>query len=106
MKRWANNPKGPTDRQLQVLIFMHLSIALTGQATIRGLMADIGINSTNAMKEHLTYLRKKGLITMAPKKSATMRLTPKGLEHVRKALTFKVADEKTVRALGAMVRSR
>jgi repressor LexA len=43
--------------------------------TIRELMEDAGLSSTNAVAGHLLALERKGLVTSLPGKARTLRVT-------------------------------
>ena len=70
-----------TDRQLEVLRTLFALTEKRGYApTIRELGNKLGIESTNAVKDHLKALKKRGLIEWTPNRARTLRLTQRGLD--------------------------
>jgi SOS-response transcriptional repressor LexA len=65
---------GATARQLVALRFIAEHIVRHGYPpTIREIGTAMGIRSTNAVAQHLTYLERKQLLTLAPVSSALSR---------------------------------
>ena len=68
--------KGPTERQREYLLFIADFTTEHGYApTHREVASGMGTTSTNGVKDQLLSLKKKGLVTWAPRKSRTLRLT-------------------------------
>lgn len=67
---------GLTPRQLEFLRFLRQYAADHGYApSIREIMAALGVNSTNAVIDHLDALERKGMITRGRKASRAIALT-------------------------------
>lgn len=63
--------KGLTDRQLEILEFIHWSIVTQGYPpSIREIGGNFGINSLRGVQVHLMALEKKGYIMRVGKKRA------------------------------------
>lgn len=76
-------PLKPTARQLQVLSTVRRLTQARGWApTIRELMDVLHIESTNAMKDHLVALQRKGLVDWEPSKARTLHLTVAGYREL------------------------
>lgn len=72
-----------TARQLQILRLVRRLIQERGWApTIRELMDELRIDSTNAMKDHLEALKKKGCVDWEPSKARTLHITRGGYREL------------------------
>lgn len=72
-----------TDRQLQILEFIHKTSKSQGiPPTIREICDALELGSTNTVADHLKLIRKKGALEEQGRRSRWLLLTPKG----RKAL--------------------
>ncbi len=70
---------GATDRQVEVLKAIRLSIVQRGYPpTIRELATSLGIVSTNGVNDHVQRLRAKGLLDAEYATARGLRVTPKG----------------------------
>lgn len=68
--------RAPTPRQLAILRFIRES---QPAPTVREIGARFGIDSTNAVMDHLKSLQRKGLLQWTPRKSRGLKATPAGL---------------------------
>jgi repressor LexA len=74
----------PTDRQLEILRFIARETEADGYApTIREIMAEFELSSTNTVADHLKALRRKGFIERADRgRARTLRLTEHGRRQI------------------------
>jgi SOS-response transcriptional repressor LexA len=71
--------KPPTARQTQVLrIIAARTLASGYPPSLRELCDLVGIASTNGVSDHCTALERKGMLTVTPRVSRGMVLTPAG----------------------------
>lgn len=76
--------KGATPKQREVLQRIQAHLDVDGYApSMRDLMDDLGIRSTNGISDHLLALEAKGLITRDRRIARSIRLTEAGLREAR-----------------------
>lgn len=69
----------PTDRQLEILTWISDFIRINEWApTLREMMDEFRIGSTNAMRDHLVALERKLLIERQPRRAGAIRITRAG----------------------------
>lgn len=74
-----------TPAQLRLLNAVQTQISLHGYApSVRELMVELDLTSTNAIQDALRIAERKGLITKEPLTSRSIRLTRKGLRAIGK----------------------
>lgn len=75
-----------TDRQHEVLTTIRVLTQRKRWApTLKELMAELDLSSTNAMADHLKALQRKGCVDWEPGKSRTLHITARGYRQLSPA---------------------